>query len=117
VGFGSQTMRQTLLIATVLVALATLWQSTTYHTKAQDNADNGERLSIATKEIEPFVFVSGEELSGFSIDLWDALALEAGLAFEYEIVTTVQDQLAAIETGSADGAIAAISITEEREAM
>jgi polar amino acid transport system substrate-binding protein len=81
---------------------------------AQDSQDR-QVVTVATKEIEPFVFVDGGNVSGFSIDLWQATAQEMGVDFEYEIVTTVQDQLDAVESGQADAAIAAISITAERE--
>ena len=81
---------------------------------AQDGR-NPQAITVVTKDIEPFVFVDGQEVSGFSIDLWQALALELGMPFEYEIVTTVQEQLDAVETNQADVAIAAISITAERE--
>lgn len=81
---------------------------------AQDD-QNPQTITVVTKEIEPFVFVSGEEASGFSIDLWQAIALELGVPFEIEIVTTVQEQLDAVEQEQADVAVAAISITAERE--
>jgi ABC-type amino acid transport substrate-binding protein len=81
---------------------------------AQDG-QNPEAVTVVTKDIEPFVFVDGQEVSGFSIDLWQALALELGVPFEFEIVTTVQEQLDAVEQNQADVAIAAISITAERE--
>jgi ABC-type amino acid transport substrate-binding protein len=81
---------------------------------AQDD-QTPQAITVVTKEIEPFVFVDGEEVSGFSIDLWQALALELGLPFEFEIVTTVQEQLDAVEQEQADVAVAAISITAERE--
>ena len=82
--------------------------------RAQDG-QAPQALTIVTKEIEPFVFVNQGEVSGFSIDLWRALAMEMGVDFNFEIVTTVQDQLDALETRQADAAIAAISITAERE--
>lgn len=81
---------------------------------AQDE-DNQEPLKVVTKAIEPFVFVVNGEVNGFSIDLWEALAYDTGLQFEYEIVTTVQEQLDAVEHNKADVAIAAITITEKRE--
>lgn len=74
-----------------------------------------EPIKVVTKEIEPFVFVNGELVGGFSIDLWEALAEEAGLEFEYLIVNTVQEQLEAVETNQADAAVGAISMTKERE--
>lgn len=71
-------------------------------------------LRVVTKEIEPFVFTDGE-LSGFSIDLWQELARVADLDYEFYAVDTVTEQLDAVATGKADVAIAAISITQERE--
>ncbi|MFL7869238.1 MAG: transporter substrate-binding domain-containing protein, partial [Anaerolineales bacterium] len=83
-------------------------------TAAQDG-ETQEPIKVVTKEIEPFVFVDEEQVSGFSIDLWQALAAELGIDYENEIVTTVQEQLDAVETNQADVAIAAISITADRE--
>ncbi len=72
-------------------------------------------VRVVTKSIEPFVFLGDGLPSGFSIDLWDLIALEAGLEFEYVVVDTVQEQLEAVQSGAADVAIAAITITQERE--
>lgn len=74
-----------------------------------------EPVVVAVKAAEPFVFADGEELSGYSIDLWELLAAEADLEYRYEVVDTVDDQLGAVETGGADAAIAAISVTPDRE--
>ena len=52
-----------------------------------------ETLTVVTKPIEPFVFTDGPEPRGFSIDLWRAIALEAGLPFEYMVVDTVSETL------------------------
>jgi ABC-type amino acid transport substrate-binding protein len=81
---------------------------------AQD-AQNQQTIKVATKEIEPFVFVDGQEVSGFSVDLWQALATELDIQYEFDIVNTVQEQLDAVEQDKADAAIAAISITADRE--
>ncbi len=98
----------------VLVFLMGALTSTGYQTFAQEDGP-AEPIKIVTKEIEPFVFVDGEEVSGFSIDLWRALALELGIEYEVEIVSTVRQQLDAVETNQADAAIAAISMTADRE--
>ncbi len=72
-------------------------------------------LKIATKQIEPFVFVEFGEPTGFSIDLWEAIALDLGLQYEYVLVETVDDLLETVQGDTADVAIAAISITKDRE--
>jgi ABC-type amino acid transport substrate-binding protein len=81
---------------------------------AQD-ATQGKVLRVAVKPIPPFVFKQGAELSGFSIDLWNALAQSLKVDTTWVEVTTVGDQLQAVKSGKADAAIAAITITKERE--
>lgn len=99
-----------LFIPLILVVLAV----STYQVFAQSDEEQ-EPVTVVTKEIEPFVFIDGDEVSGFSIDLWHALAQEAGVDFEFEIVSTVQEQIDAVENEQAAAAVAAISITNERE--
>lgn len=106
-------MRLILSILFVSTALTILTLSG-HDVLAQDEETAGP-IQVVTKDIEPFVFVAGENVSGFSIDLWEALAQEIGLAYEYKIVETVQEQLEAVANNEADLAIAAITITEERE--
>ena len=78
-------------------------------------AQEEDSLRIAIKDIKPFVFTEDGEKVGFSIDLWRALAEEAGLPYEFIEVNTVTEQLDAVARGEADAAIAAISMTAERE--
>src|SRR5438132_11275102 len=78
-------------------------------------AAEGKLLRVAVKRIAPFVFKHETELSGFSIDLWNALAQSLKVETTWVEVTTVGDQLQAVKSGNADAAIAAISITRERE--
>jgi len=81
---------------------------------AQDAAE-GKVLRVAVKPIAPFVFKHETELSGFSIDLWNALAQSLKVETTWVEVTTVDDQLQAVKSGKADAAIAAITITRERD--
>lgn len=76
-----------------------------------------QKIRVVTKPIEPFSFTQNGKLVGFSIDLWEALAKEAGLQFELRNVDTVPQMLEALKAKQADVAIAAISITSERHAM
>lgn len=59
---------------------------------------------------------NGDSYTGFSIELWNAIALELRQDTAWHEVSTVTDIMAAVEKGEADAAIAAISITSEREA-
>jgi ABC-type amino acid transport substrate-binding protein len=54
---------------------------------------------------------------GFSIDLWEAVAREAGFQFEMQSLEGVPQMLDALKAKQADVAIAAISITAERHTM
>jgi len=83
---------------------------------AEDVAQ-GIALRVAVKPIAPFVLKHGTELSGFSIDLWTALAQSLKVDNAWVEVTTVGDQLQAVKSGKADAAIAAITITKERESV
>jgi polar amino acid transport system substrate-binding protein len=74
-------------------------------------------LRVATKPLEPFVIKRGDRWAGFSIDLWDKIAQQLDWKYEWVEVKTVTDQLAAVQAGSADLAMAGISITSEREAV
>ena len=86
--------------------------------KASADGPLGQELPevrVVTKEIAPFVIREDGRLTGFSIDLWEDIAQQAGLNFEYVEVATVGEQLEAVGAGDADLAIAAISVTGERE--
>ncbi|MEO8397062.1 MAG: transporter substrate-binding domain-containing protein [Chloroflexota bacterium] len=72
-------------------------------------------LSVVIKPLEPFVMGSGSDLQGFSIDLWREIADRLQLKYQFVQVSTVGDQLAAVENGTADVAITGISITADRE--
>ena len=103
-----------------LVALLSLVRAAPAHaTIAPAPAAQGDvqPLRIATKPIEPFVIEVDGELDGFSVELWDALAEQLGVAYEWVLVDSVEEQLAAVENGEADAAIAAITINREREAV
>jgi len=98
-------------ICLVLVAAMALG---TQGADVQDTAQ-GKILRVAVKPIAPFVFKQEAEWSGFSIDLWNALAQSLKVNTAWVEVTTVGDQLQAVQSGKADAAIAAITITKERE--
>lgn len=72
-------------------------------------------LRVLTKPIEPFVTDNAAKPAGFSIELWDMIARERGWTSEYRLVPTLTELLDGVQAGEADLAIAAISITAERE--
>ncbi|WP_341677395.1 transporter substrate-binding domain-containing protein [Niveibacterium sp. SC-1] len=74
-------------------------------------------VRVAVKPIAPFVIKQGAELSGFSVDLWSALAQSLKVDTAWVEVASVNEQLQAVRTGKADAAIAAITITQERDRL
>jgi len=100
-----------LLLLCILTAL-TLAGSIHASNAKQDQKDI---VRVATKEIEPFVFIDQDRFTGFSIDLWKEVAILAEMPYEFVEVGSVTDQLDAVKSGRADVAIAAISMTPERE--
>ncbi|MEZ4519079.1 MAG: transporter substrate-binding domain-containing protein [Chloroflexota bacterium] len=72
---------------------------------------------MATKPLEPFVYLNGDEPTGFSIDLWEEIASRLDLSYEWVAYDTVGEILNAVQDGSADVAIAGISMTKDREAV
>jgi len=75
----------------------------------------GEHLQVAISPVSPFAFHKGEEWTGFSIDLWDAIAKRLGVTYEWVVVKSRAEQLDAVQRGVADVAAAAVAITPEWE--
>jgi len=79
------------------------------------------KLRVVTKPIAPFVMLEGDKYTGFSIDLWDAIAkqlkIEYKLNVEHEFlgVETVGDLIQTVSEKKADAGIAGISMTAKRE--
>ena len=71
-------------------------------------------LQVATRIIPPLVTKNGQ-LSGFSVELWSAIAEQMQCGFAWRETGGLKTLLATVETGEVDAAIAAISITAERE--
>jgi len=79
---------------------------------------NPGKLVVLTKPIAPFVMQNQDgHLAGFSIELWDALSTRMGVKTKYLLLPDLKSLLASIEVGNGDAAIAAISVTAEREAV
>jgi len=78
---------------------------------AQDSAE----LKIVTRQIAPFVIKDGDTYKGFSVDLWASIAKDMGRTFHYIDKNNIKEILGAVKDGEGDVAIAAISITAQRE--
>ncbi|MCB9788561.1 MAG: transporter substrate-binding domain-containing protein [Deltaproteobacteria bacterium] len=77
--------------------------------------DTSRTLRVATKPFEPFSYQLEGTWVGFSIDLWEAVARELGVRFEWLGTDSVTALLDAVRSGRADVGIAGITITLDRE--
>ena len=84
---------------------------------AQQDQSTEKVYKVITIERQPFSFVSDNQFSGFSIDLWRALAEQLELSYEFVSAENFDGMLLSVQNGQADAAIANISITAEREVV
>jgi ABC-type amino acid transport substrate-binding protein len=71
----------------------------------------GEHLRVAIPPVSPFAFHKGEEWTGFSIDLWDAIAKRLVGTYEWVVVKSRAEQLDAVQSGAPDIAVPPVPIT------
>jgi polar amino acid transport system substrate-binding protein len=71
-------------------------------------------ITVGTRAIEPFIIQEGDQVTGFSADLWRAIAAELGLKSRFVTYRTLPELLGSVGKSNA-AAIAAISITADRE--
>src|SRR5436190_17124276 len=74
-----------------------------------------EKLRVATRFVRPFVFEEKGQLTGFSIELWQEISKQLNVKSEFVVKPSVKELLDATRSKEADLAIAAISITADRE--
>lgn len=75
-------------------------------------------IRVGIKPLEPFVFIDEAGTpSGFSIDLWKAIAADLRVKYEWVPAATVNELIDDIQSGRIDVAIAGISMTPERESL
>lgn len=72
-------------------------------------------LQVATRQVRPFVFEENGQLTGFSVELWQEIARQMNVKWQFVMKPTVKELLASVNAQQADLGIAAISITAERE--
>ncbi len=76
----------------------------------------GKKLTVALSEVSPFVIDSNGVYSGFEIELWEKIATEMKVDFEYE-KHSFQELIPLISNKGADIAFASITINEKREEL
>ena len=101
-----------MLVVVVVAAVIVI----TGRADAHQEADfSGETIRVATKPLEPFIFIDDEPLRGFSVDYWNEVADRLGAETEWVQLQEVSDIIDAVASGEVDAGIAGISITAERE--
>jgi polar amino acid transport system substrate-binding protein len=95
------------------------WAQTPNLQAAGADPTASQTLRVGTGQIPPFVLRQGGELTGFSVDLWSALArrLNANFQLVEMGLHSEKEQLQAVQHGDADAAISAIAMTAEREEL
>jgi polar amino acid transport system substrate-binding protein len=74
-------------------------------------------LRVITRVLPPFVVKDGDTYAGFSVELWKAIAKEIGKPFQFVEKANIKEILAGVNVNEGDVAIAAISITSQREQL
>lgn len=105
------------LCAAALLALKIVCCNPALAQSADQNAtaSASQDLRVITRVVPPFVMKEGSAYAGFSVDLWQAIAKNLNMTFHFVEKPTVKDILAGMENREGDVAIAAISITAQRE--
>ncbi|SPF79639.1 transporter substrate-binding domain-containing protein [Pseudoprimorskyibacter insulae] len=82
---------------------------------ANSAASQDAPLVFATVDRPPFAFADNRGVTGFSIDLMEAIGNEIGRDIEFQMQDTFPAMLSAVQDQTVDGAVANISITADRE--
>ena len=103
-------IRPALLIAALVFSVvATLYEA------PGASAQQQTRYNVVTIERKPFAMPAENGWTGFSIDLWNAVAEEIAVQSNFAATDTFNDLLERVEFREADVAVANISITHGRE--
>lgn len=78
---------------------------------------HAEKIRVVTRNVEPFSFEKDGRRVGYSMELWQEIAREAGLEYEIQTVGTAQEMIDALAEKRADAGVAALSVTSAREAV
>ena len=101
----------------ILVVLVVLVAFTTISIQAHGQTLPSRSLIVGTKEIPPFAMKNPKgNWTGISIDLWNKIATELDIQFTFKEMD-LRGLLDGVANGSLDVAVAALTITKEREQL
>ncbi len=92
-------MRKILIVKKCVVALA-LWLMLAVTAMAQ--AAPEAELRVITRAVPPFVIKDGDSYTGFSVELWQAIARELGTPFHYVDKKNITEILAGMTAGDGE---------------
>lgn len=76
----------------------------------------GETLTVAVRELPPFVIYENRTYGGFEIELAELLGTQLGRDVEFYAVDTIAKQIDDVDRDAADIAMGGVAITQNREA-
>src|ERR1700749_3085364 len=108
---------RSLIAATIVIAIG-LWLCADLMSTKADAGTVPAKIVVGTMRVPPFVLRSDDgNWSGLSIELWNQIAADLDIKFEFrEYDYDLAGLLDAVERSQIDAAIAAIPITYENEA-
>jgi polar amino acid transport system substrate-binding protein len=109
-------MNRRISFALLIFAVCFTFSFLAWRAQAAPSAQT-QPLRVVTKTLPPLAFEQDGAWTGFSVELWQAIATDLGLDYQWVQVETVDQQLEAVADGSAEAAISGISMTPEREAL
>jgi polar amino acid transport system substrate-binding protein len=104
-----------LLLRLSATAILGLFLFVTWFPPGSNAQPQDTTLRVATRQVRPFVFEENGRLTGFSVELWQEIARQMNVKWQFVMKPTVKELLASVNAHEADLGIAAISITAERE--
>ena len=108
--------RKLMVAGLVAVLCAATTPDRSFASPATPTPAPDRELVVVTKEAPPFAMKREDGAwRGISIDLWRRIAEQLHLRYRLVELATVQDLLNATSDGSADAAVAAITVTAARE--
>jgi polar amino acid transport system substrate-binding protein len=111
----AQTVSMAITLALAFLIVASVLMSAP---QAAENDAAARELVVGTKEAPPFAIKDEQgNWSGISIDLWRQIADRLKLRYRFVDVVSVTSLLENVESGSFDIAVAAITVTPERQEL
>ncbi len=82
--------------------------------RAQTAPSASGTLTVGVFVNPPFAMKAGDGYTGMAIDLWQALAEQLGVTYEYRPIANIRDLINATDAGDIDVAVTNLTITQGR---